>query len=172
MAASEVIKCQFDGGSIKGVDGTSGTALECEVKFDNADLTVSGIAPDLRNHTAYQGRGELRSLRKTDRLFLTGSFSCQVADLTEASAGMFQDLVLGNAPFAARVSTSAAIGDVTTLDLVFVFEGTDYGDAADGTFTLEDCHITFDFAMGDPNTITFNFTGYGDIAGDLAQAAA
>ena len=170
MALSGNIKTQFDGGTIVVADGT-GTPLTATARFDNADFSISGLRAALRETTAIQGRGKLRSLRKTSRVFPSGSFSLQLAEFSETTVGTLNDMILGTSgtPFAARVSTTAGIGDVDTFDITFTMEGTDLDDAADHTLVLNDCEITsIDIAEGDPNTVTYSFTMYGDLGGDLA----
>lgn len=172
MALPSAILNQFDQGSITIKDGTSVTPLDCVVQFDNADFALQGLREGLRNTTPYEGRGQLRSLRKTGRAYPTGSFSCQVTALSHATEETVADMVLGNGAFASRISTTAAIGDVMTFDLVIAIEGTTYGHSADYTITLEDCEFTTDFSLGDPNTLNFSFTCYGLISGALAETPA
>lgn len=169
MARSEVIINQFDAGTITLKDGTSETPLEVEVLFDNGDISLSGMNAEGSGHTAYKSRRRLVSLRKTDLEFPTGSFSAMASEFTEATTGTVLDMIHGTTgtPFAARVSTTASKGDVMTFDLVLAIEGSDYG-GVDSTLTLADCHLTWDFSSGDPNTLSFSFTVYGAITGDLA----
>ncbi|MCB9681835.1 MAG: hypothetical protein H6733_10210 [Alphaproteobacteria bacterium] len=163
MALSGIVKTQFDAGALVIEDGTSGTALSVTARFDQANFAVSGVMPSRRNATAYQSRAVLHSLRQTDLSFPTGSFSIMVSEFSEASAGTLVDMIEGTGAYAARISTTEAKGDMMTFDVTFTQEGTTYGDSADGTITLEDCHLTFDFSEGDPNTITCNFTCYGTV---------
>ena len=170
MALSGVIKTGFDSGTIAVADGT-GPPLSVTVRFDNADFSISGLRDQLRESTQFQGRGKLRSLRKTSRVFPSGSFSIMVAEFSESGTGTLNDLILGTAatPYAARASTTTALGDVMTFDITFTMEGTDQGDAADHTLVLNDCEITsIDFSEGEPNSCTYAFTMYGDLGGDLA----
>lgn len=172
MALSDIIKTQFDAGSIALADGT-GTPLTATLRFDQADFSLSGVGPNLRNVNAYQSRATLHSLRQTDIAFPTGSFSCMLSEFSESGTGTFLDLILGQGAHSARVSTTSSIGDVMTFDLTFTMEGTDYGDSADHTIIMEDVHIVVDFSEGDPNTLTFNYTVYGDITGgEFVQAVA
>lgn len=157
---------QFDSGTITFKDGTAVTPLSCTVLFDQGDFSISGLSNELADVSAYQSRRTLHSLRKGARTFPTGSFSAMMSEFSEADDGNVVDLITGKAatPFSARISTTAAKGDVLTLDLVFVLDGE--------TSTLEDCHVMFDFAEGDPTTFSFSYTCYGAITGALAIAAA
>ena len=138
------------------------------MKFDNADFSVEGLKFKLRETTAYQHRGVLSSVRHTTRTFPTGTFTCSMAEFTAASAVSVSDAVLKNGSFASAVSTLGSNADVYTLDVTITEEGTNFGDSADHTFTLEDCELSLSYSQGDPNTFSLSFTCYGAITGDLA----
>jgi hypothetical protein len=170
MALSTVIK-NFTDGSITIKDGT-GTPLEITVALDEGNFTMSGLAAQLSEVAAYESRGSFSGLRHTTRTYPSGSFSAKVAEFSEDSTGTLADAILKQGTvWAAAVSTSGASADVYTVDLVFAMEGTDHGDSADATVTLEDCYCTIDFAEGDPNTFTITFTCYGSISGDITITA-
>ena len=162
MALSSVVKTQFDAGTLVVKDGT-GTPLSVTMRFDNADLTISGIQQALKETKAYQSRGKFVSLRKGPRAPLTGSFSLMLTDLSEASSGTFLDMVIGKGAFSSRVTTGRIGGDVVTFDMVWTVEGTTYGDGSDQTVELQDVEFVIDLNEGDPNTIKASFTCYGDL---------
>lgn len=167
MAASTTVK-NFCDGIVKFKDGT-GTPIECTVKFDNANLSVSGLKYKLRNTTVYQHRGVKSSVRHTDRTFPTFTLTCSMSEFTSATANSVPDALLKNGAFASAVSTEGGNADVYQLDVVISEEGTNFGDSADHTFTLEDCECQLDYAQGDPNTFTVTGTCYGAVIGDLAN---
>jgi len=164
MTASVVIK-HFTDGSITLKDGT-GSPVTLVVPFSLGDLSISGMETDTlgRAVNAYETRGVLSSLRRGARVFPTVSFSCQLADVTDATNTTLADFVLKRGSFAANVSTTAATGDVYTVDTVFTVEGTVFGDPTDHVITMEDCHFTIDIAEGEPNTISLSGTVYGTLA--------
>ena len=162
MALSSVVKIASDAGSYTLADGT-GTPLTHTVRFDSADLSISGIQQGLKETKAYQTRGKFVSLRKGQRAPVTFSFSCMQSDLSESSTGTTLDFIFGKGAHSARVTTGGIGGDVVTLHFTVSFEGTSYGDGADQTIKLEDCEFTVDLTEGDPNTIKFNATCYGDV---------
>lgn len=166
MGASSIVKNMCDG-TITLKDGT-GTPISVTVKFDNADFTVSGLKAKLRETVAYQHRGVLSSVRHTARTFPTFSFSVSMSEFTALTAVSVSDAVLKNGAFSAAVSTLGANADVYTLDLTVSEEGTNFGDSADHTFTLEDCELEMTYTEGDPNTFSLSGTCYGAITGDLA----
>ena len=168
MALSNVVGTQFDSGTVTISDGT-GAPLTSVLRFDNADLSASGISETLRGEAAYQTRGVVHSLRSTAREFPTGSASIQLTEFSETATGTALDLLHATAgtPYAARISTTVAKGDLLTFDIIWAIEGTDYN-GNDHTITFEDCRIKWDVAHGDPNSVTFSWTCYGDITGDLS----
>ena len=169
MALSNVIKNMRDG-TLLIADGTYGTPIQINVSFDNGDFSISGLKAKLAETTAYESRGQLRSLRHTTRVYPTGSFSCMMAEFSEATTGTVADALLKNGAFSAAVSTKGADADVYCVSLSFVCDGTTHGDASDHSFTLNDCECSIDFAEGDPNSFTINFTVYGAISGGLAAS--
>jgi hypothetical protein len=166
MASSTVVK-NFSDGSITIKDGT-GTPISLSLRFDNGDFSISGLKKTLKETTAYQHRGVLSSVRHTTRTFPTFSFTGSVSELTSASANNLADAVLRNGAFASAVSTLGSSADVYTLDVTFTIEGTNFGDSADATFTLEDCELSLDFSDGDPMTFSVSGTVFGSVTGDLA----
>lgn len=161
MAISTVVK-NFRDGSIQAKDGT-GTPLTVTVQFENGDLSLSGTNQGNYEHTKYLDRGELGSIRKTNRMFPTGSFTCQMTDLSDATDRLIWDIVNKTGAFASAVSTLGANADLYTLDIVLTIEGTNFGDSADHVLTMEDCRCSIDFAEGDPNSFTINFEVLGAI---------
>jgi hypothetical protein len=74
------------------------------------------------------------------------------------------DIIRRQGSYAAAVSTLGSSADVYTLKLTLTVEGTDFGDASDHTIVLNDCECSVDFAEGDPNSFTINFTVYGTVS--------
>lgn len=168
MALSNVVK-NFRDGSLAIFSG-GGAPVSIVVQFDQGDFSISGLKAQLSETTAYETRGFLRTVRHTTRVYPSGSFSCMMADLSEATTGTVADACMQNGAFSAAESTLGASADVYTVDLIFVVAGIVHGDAADKTFTLTDCECSVDFSEGDPDSLTINYTVYGAITGDLATA--
>jgi len=169
VALSNVIK-NFRDGTLIIADGTSGTPLQITVSFDQGDFSISGLKAKLAETTAYETRGQLRSVRHTTRIYPTGSFSCMMADFSEASTGTVADAILKTGAFAAAVSTKGADADVYCLSLSFICSGISHGDASDHSFSLNDCECSIDFSEGDGNSFTINFTMYGAASGGLSAS--
>jgi hypothetical protein len=162
MALSNVVKIASDAGTYVLADGT-GTPLTHTVKFDSADLTISGIQQALKETKAYQSRGKFVSLRKGQRAPVQFSFSYMQSDLSESSSGTTLDFIFGKGAHSARVTTGRIGGDVVTLDFTVTFEGTSYGDSADQTIKMQDCEFSVTVTEGDPNSIKLDAVCYGDV---------
>lgn len=170
MAKSTYVKSNVMG-TILIEDATPVTKLDYTCTFDMGDFALTGMVEGLREIVAHERKGNLCGLSYGARVFPTFSFTAKVAQFTDATSGTLTDMVLKTASseFAAAVSTSGT-GRPYTLDVSFTVEGSDYGDDADHTFTLEDCHLTVDFSEGDSDTLSISGTVYGAITGDLAQS--
>ena len=168
MASSTVVK-NFTDGKVTLKDGT-GTPISLDVRFENGDFSLDGLAQKLREVVAYQSRGVLNSVRHTARTFPTFSFTAKMSEFTSATANSLTDALLKKGAFSAAVSTLGANADVYTMDVTFTVEGTNFGDAADHTFIMEDCQMTCAFAEGDPSQFSIAGTVYGAMTGDLAPS--
>ena len=168
-ATSTVVKNLNDGYCIL-KDGTAVTPLECAVDFELGTIQITGLKRKNRTTNAYQGRGDLKSLRHTERVFPGLTFTAMMAALSYDAADPNNpaDIILAQAYYAAAVSTYGADADVYTLLVTIGGEGTDHGDASDWEATLDDVELAIDFGEGDPNTWTMTGTVYGDLGGDLA----
>lgn len=156
-----IVRTGHDSSSIKLADGTSPTPLEHVVKFDQHDFAVTDLTQDGREVQVIQGRGKLRSIRPGALIFPKVSFSAQVAQLSESSAGTPMDWLYKKAPYASRVSTFTSHSDKDHSDVTFTLEQ----GGTDETFLMEDVHFeTFGFAEGDDgDKFTFSGTVYGDV---------
>ena len=161
MAASTVIKHLYDG-SITVEDGTTPTAVSLAVPFTTGDLSIDTLQESSRGIQAYQTRGSLHSVRLAAREFPTVTFSAQLADLSDGTDGTLVDFVLKQASYSANESTLSG-SDVYAVKLTLTVEGTDLGDSADHTITLDDVHCTMAIAEGEPDTVTISGTVYGAI---------
>jgi hypothetical protein len=162
MALSSVVK-NFRDGTILIQDGT-GTPLALTVSYEQGNFAISGLKKKQNETVTYLDRGELGSVRHTSRIFPTGSFSAHMTELSDATNQVLPDIIRRQGSYAAAVSTLGSSADVYTLKLTLTVEGTDFGDASDHTIVLNDCECSVDFAEGDPNSFTINFTVYGTVS--------
>ena len=158
--ALPIVKNYRDG-SIVLKDGT-GTPIAITVEFEAGDFSITGVNQSNTEVTTYLDRGDLGTVRKTSRTFPTFSFSAHMTELSDATSKTLWDAVNKTGTFASAVSTITN-SDVYGLTVLIVIEGTTLGEATDHTLELVGCHLSIDFAEGDPNSFTINGTVYGAI---------
>jgi len=163
MPISSVVK-NFRDGTITLTDGTSPSPLSLTIQYEAGDLSLSGVNQGNYEHTKYLDRGDLGSIRKTNRSFPTGSFSCQMTEFSDGSNQNIWDFVNKTGAFSAAVSTLGANADLYVLKITLSVEGTNFGDSSDHILELGNCRCTIDFAEGDPSSFTINFEVLGTIA--------
>ena len=161
MPASTVIKTFVDA-TVNIKDGT-GTPIEMTVSLQNGDFSLSGLMSGQKETSVYLDRGAFASIRHTNQTFPTISLSAQMAYLTDNTNGSLLDVVRKTGEFASAVSTLGANAEVMAYLVELVIEGTDHGDSADHTITLDDVVMSVDFSEGDPNSFSLSGTGYGSI---------
>lgn len=161
MAMSNVIK-NFRDGTLVFADNT-GTPLTLPIVFEAGDFSIDNLNEGLVETTAYLDRGEFATLRKTNRVFPSFSFTAHQTDLSDATDKLLYDLARKTGAFASAVSTLGANADAMTYKLTFTIEGTNFGDSADHTIQLNDCRITLSFSEGDPNSFSVAGIVYGAI---------
>ena len=161
MAQSTTIK-NFRDGTLTFTDNT-GTPLSMSIVYEAGDFSIDNLNEGLVETTAYLDRGEFATLRKTNRVFPSFSFTAHMTDLSDATDRLLYDLARKTGAWAAAVSTLGANADAMTYKLTFTVEGTNFGDSADHTMVLNDCRITLSFSEGDPNSFSVSGIVYGAI---------
>lgn len=161
MAQSTVIK-NFRDGSLLFADNT-GTPLTLAIQYEAGDFSIDNLNEGLVETTAYLDRGEFATLRKTNRVFPSFSFTAHMTDISDATDKLLYDLARKTGAWASAVSTLGANADAMTYKLTFTVEGTNFGDSADHTMVLNDCRITLSFSEGDPNSFSVSGIVYGAI---------
>ena len=161
MAQSTVIK-NFRDGTLVFADNT-GAPLTLPIVYEAGDFSIDNLNEGLVETTAYLDRGEFATLRKTNRVFPSFSFTAHMTDLSDNTDKLLYDLARKTGAFASAVSTLGANADAMTYKLTFTVEGTNFGDSADHTMILNDCRITLSFSEGDPNSFSVAGIVYGAI---------
>ena len=158
-AESSIIKTINDGSiTFTTGDGTS-LVLPCSITMD-----ISSLQANQREAVAIEARGVLKSLRQGARVYPSGTVEMYLTGLSDATLTTELDLIFGTGSYSSTTSTTTALGDLRTVDIKLTIEGTDLGDAADHTFTLEDCYLVnavSEAQTGD--TISAAFTCYGTV---------
>jgi hypothetical protein len=161
MAQSTTIK-NFRDGTLTFTDNT-GTPLSMSIVYEAGDFSIDNLNEGLVETTAYLDRGEFATLRKTNRVFPSFSFTAHMTDISDATDKLLYDLARKTGAWTSAVSTLGANADAMTYKLTFTVEGTNFGDSADHTMVLNDCRITLSFSEGDPNSFSVSGIVYGAI---------
>ena len=161
MPASTVVKT-FTDATVNVKDGT-GPPIEMTVSLENGDFSLSGLMSGQKETSVYLDRGAFASIRHTNQTFPTISLSAHMAYLTDNTNGSLLDVVRKTGEFSSAVSTLGANAEVMAYLVELVIEGTDHGDSADHTITLDDVVLSVDFSEGDPNSFSLSGTVYGSI---------
>lgn len=158
MAISQIIKTKRDG-SITLSD--NGGTHSLTVAFEAGDFSLSIPGPSVINSLDRGQFGATPSLRYGDDAAMTFSFSANLRDLSDAAYATLESIILQSGFVGSTwVSTMGASGEVFTVNVVWTIEGTDHGDGADHTITLQHCVLTGSLAEGDPDTISISGTSY------------
>jgi hypothetical protein len=163
MAYSVVPKTKRDG-KITLKDG-SGVPVTLEIAYEDGNFSFS--QPQRYGELVVMDRGNISAVRKQDEQIITGSFSCNMREFTDAvNPGSVRDFLLQSGFYSGNTSTGlsgAPMIEHYCVDIDFDVEGTDFGDDADHKVTLAKCICSIDFAEGDPSSFTINFNSYGGI---------
>ena len=159
MPESLIVKTKRDG-VLLFEDGDVGPN-DYEIAFEAGDLN---IAIPGRTVNLYLDRGVISdppSIRYGDDQPMTGTFTAQLRDATDAAVETLIDILTQSGFVGASwVSTMSATGEVFTMDLTWTISGTAHGDAADHTIKLPYCYVTGAVADGDPGVISISFTSF------------
>jgi hypothetical protein len=161
MPISSVVK-NFRDGLIQLASG-GGSPISLSVQYEAGDFSITGANQGNYEHTKYLDRGDLGSIRKTNRSFPTGSFTAQLTDLADATNNTLWDAVNRTGSFAAAVSTLGANADLYTLNITLTIEGTQFGDPTDHVLIMNDCRCSIDVSEGDPDSFSLSFEVLGAI---------
>jgi hypothetical protein len=158
VAYSTIVKTKRDG-TIKFLDNGGSNTYTVEYEAGDLSLTIPGST--VVNPLDRGQFGATPSLRYGDDQPITGSFTAYLRDLTDGSAATLEDIISQSGFVGSTwVSTLGTNAEVFTVTIEWKIEGTDHGDAADHTLTLNHCVVTGGFSEGDPDTISISFTSY------------
>jgi hypothetical protein len=156
MAESTIVKTKRDG-TITIKDQSGANSLIMAYEEGNFTLNIPGPAVQL-----FLDRGEIGStpsIRFGDEAPMSGSFSGYLRDVYDATyATLFG--ILTDQPPAGWTPTMGATSEVKTWQVVYTIEGTNHGDSADHTITMNHCRLTGSLTEGYPINLACNFTAY------------
>jgi hypothetical protein len=170
MAISDMVKTSVHG-SIVLSDGT-GTPITHTELYDLGDfaLNLNGASGGKLNAAVHHfRRGNYVSSSYGDRAVPTMSFTAYHTGTAGSTPGSIADWVLRRTPYASTVSTLGS-GRVWACKVVITWEGTDFGDSADGTITLNNVVLRLDSFAEQMDGNRFSISGdvLGAIEGDLS----
>ena len=159
MAISTIVKNKRDGTLVL-TDNAGANSLT--IAYEAGDFSLSVPA---RTVSLYLDRGTMNAtpqIRHVDDQPMTGTFTAQLRDISDAAYATLEELLLGPSGFIGStwVSTMGATGEVFTCTATWTIEGTDHGDASDHVVACNFCYFTGSLADGDPSTISCSFTSY------------
>ena len=139
-----------------------GAVLLLAMTYEDGDFQASGIAKDQNQVKSYKHRGRTYAVRETEDQNIEGSFSCHLTGLLgDGTTAQPLDPVRKKGLWAAATSTLATnAGDAHLLQIRWTGERTNFGATSDSVCTLKYCHISADFAEGDPGKLSFKFTAF------------
>lgn len=161
MAYESSIPKHFTDAVITLSDG-DGTPNTLTVQLCNGDYKCDGLVEGQKSVNKYYARGSLVGLRKANPKHPSLSFSAILAGLSDATAETLVDFCLKQGSFSTNVSTTVAIGDAYTIDVVMTMS---YGAEDDHVVTAEDFHPELAIAEGEPNTISVS----GEVLGTVTE---
>lgn len=152
-------------GTITLLDGT-GTPVTLTMTTDRGDLKVTNLSAKLNAPMPLTRRGRFGSLNRGERLFIGVSLTAWVGNLVGSSTSVpgtpFEFLTKSGA-YSANVSTLGANREYC-VDLRITNEGTNFGDTADETLTVEDMVAVCEWAEAiDGNVLTISGQGLGAV---------
>lgn len=147
-------------------DGT-GTPVTLDVPFYAGDLTIDGLSAVLNETLAVKARGQILGKLYGEAVQPAVAFSAYIAEMTNATAGVFSDFVFKKGAYASNISTGGT-GRPYTIHVAVHLEGTSFG-GNDVDFELKHYAPTGNYATAiDGDKISLS--GVCDyITGDLAM---
>ena len=164
MAGASTIIKNFRDGTIT-IEDSTGSPVSIAVAYEEGNFSISGLQQDLTEVAAYMDRGSLSSLRKTNQVFPTWSFTSHMTHFTSGGSGAISilEFIKQVGGGASLTSGSAAKGDVMTFQVEIKVEGTDFGDTSDHGIVMAENVISVDWSEGDPSSFPVSGTCYGSI---------
>jgi hypothetical protein len=152
-------------GTISFADGT-GTPVTLSVVFTKGDTTLPELRQHLNEDVIISARSRFIGLSTGAPSYPQVSFSAFCGNLVGSSntaPGSPMEFCHGKGAYSANISTIGA-NRLMTIDVVITIEGSDWGDTADETITLEDCRMGVAWAEAeDGNTLSFTAVVLGSI---------
>ena len=158
MAESTIVKTKRDG-TISFAD--LGASNSYTVAYEAGDLSIDIPGPTITSSLDRGIMAATPSLRYGDDQPMTGSFTAQLRDISDATDQTLFELIAKSGAIGGWTSTLGANAEVAAVTLTFTIEGSDHGDSGgDHIIVCNHCVVTGGISEGDPSTISISFTSY------------
>lgn len=138
-----------------------GGAAELDVPLYQGDFSASGLQADYSEKVVYTAQGVNHTVRKGPRVDPSGSFTAHFPGYAEAGKHRLAAFIERRGEYASNIRVGHVCGDAYLVDIRHRLRGN--GLAADMIREYRACAITYDYASGDPDTISCSWTCYGDV---------
>lgn len=153
MADPSTYVRSFTSGSMIVKDGT-GTPVSHTVTLDWGDTVIGPLKARLNETKDIERRGKFVTSASGKRIYPTIKFSAWYSSIDQdtTAPGSLAEMVTGTGSYSANVSTLGT-GRPYHVDVELTLEGTNFGDATDELWTLNDVDFTVDsFEEGEDGT--------------------
>ena len=157
MAESTIVKTKRDGTI---VFADLGATNSYTVAYEAGDLTIDIPGPTITSSLDRGIMAATPSLRYGDDQPMTGSFTAQLRDISDATDETLFELIAKSGAVAGWVSTLGSAAEVAAVTLTFTIAGASLGDSGDHIIVCNHCVVTGGISEGDPSTISISFTSY------------
>lgn len=144
MADPSTYVRSFTSGSMVIKDGT-GTPVSHTVTLDWGDTVIGPLKAKLNETKDIERRGKYVTSASGARIYPTIKFTSWYSSIDQDSTapGSLPEAVTGTGSYSANISTLGA-GRPYHVDVELTLEGTNFGDASDELWTLNDVDFTVD----------------------------
>ena len=140
---------------------SDGAALNLIIPYEDGDLQLTGLTEGQQAHAAFNSRGKVYSVRKTEDQPIEFTFTCHATQLlSDGTTATPFDVVMKKGVWASATGLSPNTGDAFLVKATWTGERTDFGATADNTLVYKYCRLTMDFAEGIPGKLTVKGTAY------------
>ena len=158
MAVSTAVKVRRDG-TITLTDGAANSLI---ITYEDGNFSANTLGAN-EDRVVVRDRGTIVGLRKGDDQVGTLSWSVHFREFTNNTSSILLDFINGDAGSSALTSTGGSGFEQFLCTVTMEIEGTDMGDAADGSAIFAKVLLTADFSEGDPDVLNVQGEVYGGV---------
>lgn len=152
------------------IQDNTGPAIILTVTYEDGDFKIGPLKEAHWETQVFKDRGIPYSIRETEKNPVPFSFSCHATQLGHATDKTLPDAIMKSGAFGAGVSTKGANYPVWLVKCIWTGERTNYGYAADSTYTLNHCRLEYSFSEGAPGKFEISGIAIPFADADVAHA--